>query len=97
VIVKDGYHSGGSGYVISNEAFTRLGTQLNKNYKFCKNTGTEDVDVNDCMRSLGVTIERSVDDLGRPRFLVLSLMAHFWGHFPDWLLKYSKYPIQKVL
>ena len=39
VIVQNGYHSGGGGYLLSNEAFKRLGGMLNKDYKYCPNTG----------------------------------------------------------
>jgi glycoprotein-N-acetylgalactosamine 3-beta-galactosyltransferase len=39
VIVQNGYHSGGGGYLLSNEALKRLGNQLNKDYSFCPNTG----------------------------------------------------------
>jgi len=41
VIVDHGYHSGGGGYLLSNEALLRIGTKLNNDYKFCPNTGTE--------------------------------------------------------
>ena len=39
VIVQNGYHSGGGGYLLSNEAFKRLGGMLNNDYKYCPNTG----------------------------------------------------------
>ncbi len=39
--IKDGYHSGGGGYLLSNEALKRLGSTLNKDFAFCQNTGTE--------------------------------------------------------
>ena len=45
VIVDKGYHSGGGGYLMSNEAVKRLTTKLRDNYTSCSNTGTEDVDV----------------------------------------------------
>ena len=41
VIVDHGYHSGGGSYLFSQEALNRLGAQLNNNYNFCPNTGTE--------------------------------------------------------
>jgi glycoprotein-N-acetylgalactosamine 3-beta-galactosyltransferase len=51
-LVESGYHSGGAGYVLSNEAFARLNKALNSNESFCQNTGTEDVDVARCLRKL---------------------------------------------
>ena len=37
--VDKGYHSGGAGYVLSNEALKRIGNRLNKNYTRCANSG----------------------------------------------------------
>jgi hypothetical protein len=39
VLVPNGYHSGGGGYLLSNEAVRRLGSKLSENYSFCPNTG----------------------------------------------------------
>lgn len=41
VYVDKGYHSGGGGYLLSNEALSRLGSALNNNMTFCPNSGTE--------------------------------------------------------
>ena len=41
VLVEHGYHSGGGGYLLSNEALLRLGSQLKNDYSFCSNSGTE--------------------------------------------------------
>lgn len=97
VIVDGGYHSGGPGYVLSNEAFTRLGKALTKNVSNCQNSGIDDVDVNACLRKLGVVMKSSVDAQGRQRFLVLSLLAHFDGSYPGWLNQYSSNELKKVL
>ena len=37
--VDRGYHSGGGGYVLSSEAFNRIGHTLNENYTNCPNSG----------------------------------------------------------
>lgn len=67
MIVDGGYHSGGGGYLMSREALKRLGSTLANDYKFCKNSGTEDVDVGKCLRKLGVYPNSSLDELGRER------------------------------
>lgn len=69
IIVSGGYHSGGAGYILSNEALNRLGTKLSTNYTSCRNSGLEDVDVGACLRTVGVTMEKSLDSFGRERFL----------------------------
>lgn len=82
---------------MSGEAFRRLGKQLLTDYKRCKNTGTDDVDINDCLRMLGARIEKSIDEKGRQRWLCLSLMDFWDGNFPDWLVQYSSHPLKKVI
>lgn len=77
VLVESGYHSGGGGYVLSNEAFNRLGYALNHNYSYCKNTGIEDVDVAACLRRLKVYKKSSLDELGRERFHPFNIHASY--------------------
>ena len=79
VIVQNGYHSGGAGYLLSNEAVKRLGAKLTENYKFCKNSGVEDVDIARCLRRLGVYPNKSIDEFGRERFHPLNINAHYKG------------------
>ena len=96
LIVEKGYHSGGGGYLLSNQALLRLGYNLNRNFTYCKNTGTEDVDVARCLRKLGVFPNKSIDSYGRERFHPLSIFHHYYGEFPEWLEQYASNPIQKV-
>lgn len=77
--IKRGFHSGGSGYVIGQLAFKQLGSLLSNNFKSCPNTGVEDVDVNGCLRSLGVEMGDSTDEKGRLRFLSSNLMKFYTG------------------
>ena len=53
------------GYVLSRESLMRLGGTLVKNYSFCNNTGTEDVDVARCLRRLGSYMGNSLDEQHR--------------------------------
>jgi hypothetical protein len=66
---------GGGGYILSNEAFNRLGSAISKNLTFCRLDGAEDVNVASCLRKLGVYPNKSIDDLGRERFHSLSIFA----------------------
>lgn len=68
IYVKYGHHLGGSGYVLSKEAFHRLGFALNEEYEFCKNTGIEDLDVSRCLRKLNVIPGNSLDEFERERY-----------------------------
>ena len=61
------YRSGGAGYVLSNGAMKAVGSKLHEKEKFCRNTGTEDADMGDCLRYLDVKVEPSIDDEGRER------------------------------
>lgn len=94
--VPMGYHSGGGGYVLSNEAFKRIGNKLNEDYKFCPNSGFEDRDVGKCLRLLDVFPKKSIDSLGRERFHPMHLSNYFYGEFTGWWLKYSANPVRKV-
>lgn len=61
------YHSGGAGYVMSSEAFRRLGSALNSNISQFKNTGIEDQDISRCLQQLNVSPENSLDEFERDR------------------------------
>ena len=82
--------------MVSGEAFRRLGKQLVKDYSGCKNTGIDDVDINDCLRMLGTRMEKSVDEKGRQRWICIGLIDFWSGNF-TWLYQYSTHPLKKVV
>jgi hypothetical protein len=97
--VPEGYQSGGAGYVMSRESFARIGKALNENYKYCANSGVEDIDTARCFRKLKVYPGRSVDDLGRERFHPLDFDHHYYGKFGGdyaWLQSYAQNPLREV-
>ena len=94
VIVKQGYFSGGGGYVISKEALTRYGKRAPG---LCaKDQGAEDVEWGRCMERLGIKTGDSRDALGRSRFHCFNPETHIHGGYPDWYQQYDKYGAQKV-
>ena len=80
VIVERGYHSGGAGYLLSKEAFTMFGKELNNktdwNYGGC-----EDVDVARVLRKLKIYPEKSLDSKGRERFHPFDIDTSFHVNF----------------
>jgi glycoprotein-N-acetylgalactosamine 3-beta-galactosyltransferase len=102
-VPNGGFHYGGGGYVLTREAAARLADKLNQNYSFYskKNnffeySGYEDLDSGRALRKLNVTLEKSLDSLGRERFHGLSLDTHFTGNFPTWLAHYRPNPVKMV-
>ena len=89
VKVKQGYFSGGAGYVLSREALTRFGK---RSEDLCaKDEGAEDAAIGSCMEKLQVKTGDSRDALGRTRFHCLNIGYHLNGSYPDWYLQYDKY------
>ncbi|XP_071158468.1 glycoprotein-N-acetylgalactosamine 3-beta-galactosyltransferase 1-like [Mytilus galloprovincialis] len=88
-IVKQGYYSGGAGYVLSKEALTRLVTKGN-NPRVCRQDGgAEDAELGKCMENLGVKTVNSTDALGRSRFHCFDPETHLFGGYPDWYYQYD--------
>ena len=87
--VKQGYFSGGGGYVISKEALIRFGKRSKG--ACSRDGGAEDVEFGKCMENLGVTTGDSRDALGRSRFHCFNLHTHLRGNYPDWYYQYDKH------
>ncbi len=95
-LVEGGYHSGGAGYVLSSDAFERIGRFLQVNMTECSNVGMEDLDTARCLRDLNVHPGKSVDEKGRERFHPLSIWDHYNGLFPDWFHNFSSNTVKSV-
>ncbi|CAH1789434.1 unnamed protein product, partial [Owenia fusiformis] len=90
VIIKQGYFSGGGGYVLSHEALKRYAEKGVKDPAHCHpDGGSEDVEMGRCMEHLGVTAGDSRDALGRSRFHCFNPPTHLDGGYPDWFLSYD--------
>uniref|UniRef100_A0A1A9UIV5 Glycoprotein-N-acetylgalactosamine 3-beta-galactosyltransferase 1 n=1 Tax=Glossina austeni TaxID=7395 RepID=A0A1A9UIV5_GLOAU len=94
--VKQGYMSGGAGYVLSKEALRRFIEKGLTNPKICsnKNGGAEDVEIGKCLEALGVMAGDTRDGNARGRFFPFVPEHHL---IPDhtnkdfWYWKYIYY------
>lgn len=93
--VKEGYHSGGAGYLLSNQAVKKFTQYLDRGHR-CLISGVEDLDVAKCLRKVKVYPKKSIDDKGRERFHPLPIDHHFKGMFPDWMPLLAINPLKKA-
>ncbi|XP_029450772.1 glycoprotein-N-acetylgalactosamine 3-beta-galactosyltransferase 1-B-like [Rhinatrema bivittatum] len=91
---KQGYMSGGAGYVLSKEALRRFVVGFSN--KLCTHSSSvEDLAIGQCMEKVGVRAGDSRDTERRETFHPFSPESHLTGHFSKsfWYWSYCYYPI----
>ena len=93
--VKQGFNSGGAGYVLSREALRRFG---NREPGLCveESEDGEDVEIARCMEKLEVYVGDSRDHLGKSRFHCLQPELHLTGSYRPWYKRRDKYGAEFV-
>ena len=99
--VKQGYMSGGAGYVLSKMALKRFVTQGLHNAGICRSDpgGAEDLEMGRCMQNVGVRAGDSRDKLGRETFHPFVPAHHLIpGAIPKdmWYWEWNYYPAKEV-
>jgi glycoprotein-N-acetylgalactosamine 3-beta-galactosyltransferase len=99
--VKQGYMSGGAGYVLSKEAVIRFVEQAIPNGKKCRqdHKGAEDVEIGLCLQNVHVVAGDSRDEVGRGRFFPFMPEHHLIpGHVDKsfWYWQYLYYKSDEV-
>ncbi|XP_048760150.2 glycoprotein-N-acetylgalactosamine 3-beta-galactosyltransferase 1-like isoform X2 [Ostrea edulis] len=97
-IIKQGYFSGGAGYVLSRASLDKFVTEGSINPFICRQDGgAEDAELGRCMMKLGISAGESLDTFGKETFHPFVPIAHLEGHHPEWFYKYSAHKPQKGL
>ncbi|GFO50356.1 glycoprotein-n-acetylgalactosamine 3-beta-galactosyltransferase 1 [Plakobranchus ocellatus] len=99
-LVKQGFMSGGAGYVLSKEALIRFITKGVDDPEVCRkgDKGVEDLEMGKCLERLGVKAGDSRDELGRERFHPFIPEHHLIpGILPKdmWYWSYNFYPAKQ--
>lgn len=97
-LVKQGYFSGGAGYVLSRGSLNKLAKVGLKNPFICRQDGgAEDAEIGKCMEKLDIKAGDSLDIYGRESFHPFKPIAHLEGQVPDWFYNYSYHGVKKGL
>ena len=75
--------------MVSGEAFRLVSHKIVYDPNYCQNTGHDDVDLAVCLRNLGVRMTKSLDDLGRERFIPVNFLTMYIGPIPGWMFANS--------
>lgn len=91
--VKQGYMSGGAGYVLSTDALVRFVEHGLSNELFCKQKGGdyEDVEMGQCLADVNVTAGDSRDAAGRGRFFPFMPEQDIFANMSSWYMDYLFY------
>ncbi|CEF70276.1 Glycoprotein-N-acetylgalactosamine 3-beta-galactosyltransferase 1 [Strongyloides ratti] len=97
---KQGYMSGGAGYILSKKAVEKFVTEALPDSKKCKSTedGPEDLEIGKCLENVGVVTGDSRDGGGQHRFLPFSISSHIFPNAVspnNWIWKYTYYPLDQ--
>lgn len=98
--VKQGFMSGGAGYVLSREALKRFVDKALPNELLCfpGNEGAEDVEIGKCLQNINVTAGDSRDEKGKGRFFPMAPENHLIPEPPSsWYWSHIYYPTKDGL